>query len=76
MFRNTAKTAVLLAGLAGLMVAIGSLEVYANRVPMDVPPAQASHFIVYPITGRHIQFAGLFRTHPSTAERVARLRSR
>ena len=47
MFRNTRKTTVLLAGLGGLMVAIGSLFGFGN----------------------------LFRTHPTTAERVARLRA-
>ena len=28
-----------------------------------------------PLTGREVRFANLFRTHPTTAERVARLRS-
>ena len=46
----------------------------ARRVPMDVPPAQAQAFIVNPLTGRKVSFANLFRTHPSTEERVARLR--
>jgi heat shock protein HtpX len=41
---------------------------------MDIPPAQASHFIVNPLTGRRVSFGNLFRTHPSTSERVARLR--
>ena len=26
-----------------------------------------------PLTGRQVSFANLFRTHPTTAERVARL---
>jgi heat shock protein HtpX len=54
--------------------ALEKLEAYAQRVPMDVPPAQAQAFIVNPLTGREVSFANLFRTHPTTAERVARLR--
>ena len=54
--------------------ALEKLEAYAERVPMDVPPAQAQAFIVNPLTGRQVSFANLFRTHPTTAERVARLR--
>lgn len=59
-----------------LASALEKLEVYAGRVPMDVSPAQAQAFIVNPLTGRHVSFANLFRTHPTTAERVARLRQR
>jgi heat shock protein HtpX len=54
--------------------ALEKLDAYASRIPMDVPPAQASHFIVNPLTGRRVSFANLFRTHPTTSERVARLR--
>jgi heat shock protein HtpX len=54
--------------------ALEKLEAYSRQVPMDVPPAQASHFIVNPLNGRQVSFANLFRTHPTTAERVARLR--
>jgi heat shock protein HtpX len=67
------------AALAGsgepLAQALEKLENYANRVPMNIPPAQASHFIVNPLSGRKVSFANLFRTHPSTAERVTRLRA-
>jgi heat shock protein HtpX len=55
--------------------ALEKLEAYAGRVPMDVNPAQASHFIVNPLTNRKVSFGNLFRTHPSTEERVARLRA-
>jgi len=55
--------------------ALEKLEVTASRVPMDVPPAQAQAFIVNPLTGREVRFANLFRTHPTTEERVARLRA-
>jgi heat shock protein HtpX len=40
---------------------------------MDVPPAQAQAFIVNPLTGRKMSFANMFRTHPTTDERVRRL---
>jgi heat shock protein HtpX len=67
------------AALAGggepLAQALEKLEAYANRVPMDIAPAQASHFIVNPLSGRKVSFQNLFRTHPSTTERVARLRA-
>jgi heat shock protein HtpX len=55
--------------------ALEKLEAGAQRIPMDVQPAQAQAYIVNPLTGRKVQFANLFRTHPSTADRVARLRS-
>jgi heat shock protein HtpX len=55
--------------------ALEKLELGARRIPMDVNPAQAQAYIVNPLTGRQVQFANLFRSHPSTADRVARLRS-
>ena len=64
---------------APLASALEKLEAYANRVPMHIQPAQASHFIVNPLAAlegkRGAGFSGLFRTHPSTADRVARLRA-
>jgi heat shock protein HtpX len=54
--------------------ALAKLETAAQRVPMDVPPAQATLFIINPLTGRKAQFANLFRTHPPTQDRIARLR--
>jgi heat shock protein HtpX len=58
---------------APLAQALQKLEAYAARVPMDVAPAQAQKFIVNPLTGREVRFANLFRTHPTTEARVARL---
>jgi heat shock protein HtpX len=55
--------------------ALEKLEAGARRIPMDVNPAQAQAYIVNPLTGRQVQFANLFRSHPPTADRVARLRS-
>ena len=55
--------------------ALEKLERYANQVPMDVEPAQASAYIVNPLTGRKASVANLFRSHPETAQRIARLRA-
>jgi heat shock protein HtpX len=55
--------------------ALLKLEQGARRVPMDIDPAHAQAFIVNPLTGRKVQFANLFRSHPPTEERVARLRA-
>jgi heat shock protein HtpX len=41
---------------------------------MNVSPAEATAYIINPLTGRRVSFAGLFSTHPPTAERIARLR--
>ena len=52
--------------------ALLKLEAYAHRVPMErATPTTSSFFIVNPLTGK-----GLLRlsTHPSTEERVERLR--
>lgn len=56
--------------------ALQKIEAHAARVPMDVNPAQAAAYIVNPLTGRRVQFARLFLTHPPTDERVARLTGR
>jgi heat shock protein HtpX len=42
---------------------------------MDIRPEQAQAYIVNPLTGRQMRFANLFRSHPATEERVARLRA-
>jgi heat shock protein HtpX len=55
--------------------ALLKLEAAAKAIPMDVQPAQASKYIVNPLTGRKVSFAKLFTTHPPTEERVARLRA-
>jgi len=67
------------AGLIGtgepLARALLKLEAAAKAIPMDVQPAQASKYIVKPLTGSKVSFAKLFTTHPPTEERVARLRA-
>jgi heat shock protein HtpX len=54
--------------------ALEKIEAYAKQVPMEVDPAQATAYIINPLTGRKVNFSNLFQTHPPTAERIARLR--
>src|SRR5688572_17610293 len=56
-----------------LAKALEKLEVAAHMQPMNANPATAHLFIVNPLTGRSLM--RLFSTHPSTEERIARLRS-
>lgn len=53
--------------------ALERLEGFAKRIPMQVNPAGAHLAIVNPLAGSRGVMLGLFRTHPDTAERVARL---
>ncbi len=55
--------------------ALEKIEAYAKQVPMEIDPAQATAYIINPLTGRKVNFAGWFQTHPPTAERIARLRN-
>jgi heat shock protein HtpX len=54
--------------------ALLKLEQGAQQIPMNIDPAHAQAFIVNPLSGRKVQFANLFRTHPPVEDRVARLR--
>jgi heat shock protein HtpX len=56
--------------------ALEKIEATAEQVPMNIDPAQATAYIINPLTGRKANFAKLFTTHPPTAERIARLRDR
>lgn len=56
--------------------ALAKLDAGARRIPMDVNPAQATAYIVNPFTGRQVQFANLFMSHPPIEDRIQRLRSR
>ena len=58
----------------GLMSALEKLGAYNKRIPMDVPPATASLFIVAPLSAGQV-FSGLFSTHPPLSERIAVLRN-
>ena len=55
--------------------ALQRIDTMAARTPLDVSPAQASAYIVNPLTGRQVNFARLFLTHPPVEERIERLRS-
>ena len=55
--------------------ALEKIEAYVKQRPMDINPAQAQAYIVNPLTGRKFEFAGLWSSHPPTAERIHRLRS-
>jgi heat shock protein HtpX len=58
-----------------LASALGQIERAAERVPnypADANPATAHMFIINPLHGG---ISGLFATHPSTEERIARLRA-
>jgi heat shock protein HtpX len=54
--------------------ALEKIEASVKKVPMNIPPAEASAYIVNPLTGRKVDFGNLFTTHPPTAERIRRLR--
>jgi heat shock protein HtpX len=54
--------------------ALAKLEQGARSVPMNVDPVQAQKYIVNPLTGRKVQFANLFTTHPPMEDRIRRLR--
>jgi len=54
-----------------LISALGKLETYSKRIPMDASPSTAHLFIIKPFTGQW--FMNMFSTHPSTADRIARL---
>ena len=53
--------------------ALRKIEAHAKQIPMDVNPAEATAYIINPFTGRKVQFANLFMSHPPTEQRIARL---
>ncbi len=55
--------------------ALEKIEAYAKQRPMNVNPAQAQAYIVNPLSGRKVEFANLFSSHPPTADRIRRLRT-
>jgi heat shock protein HtpX len=58
--------------------ALLKIDHYAKQVPMDIDPAHATAYIINPLAGKPGRksgsFANLFRTHPPTDDRIARLR--
>jgi heat shock protein HtpX len=74
-FQADASAARITGDPGGLASALQRLESIAHRVPMQVNPAAAQLAIVNPLAGGRGQaLTGLFRTHPPTEARVARLR--
>jgi heat shock protein HtpX len=57
----------------GLASALEKLDQASKAIPMEATPATAHLFIVNPLSGGTLR--SLFSTHPSTEERVARLRA-
>lgn len=58
-----------------LASALAKIEAYAHQIPMptaEAHPETAQMMIINPLSGGWLQ--GLFSTHPSTEERIARLR--
>ena len=68
-----ARGAEIAGGPEGLISALRKLEVANHRIPMEVSPAQKHMFIVMPMTGEKGGMGDLFRTHPSTEKRIAKL---
>lgn len=54
--------------------ALQKIEASVKQVPMKIDPAQATAYIINPFTGRKVQFANMFSSHPPTEQRIARLR--
>ncbi len=54
--------------------ALEKIDAYAQQIPMNVDPAHATAYIINPLTGKQANFANLFRSHPPTEDRIARLR--
>jgi heat shock protein HtpX len=67
-----ARGAQLAGGPEGLISALKKLEVGNKQIPMNISPAESHMFIVKPLTGGE-GIAGLFRTHPPTEKRIAKL---
>jgi len=57
----------------GLASALGKLQMANRQIPMHANPSTAHMFIMNPLSARGIQ--NFFSTHPSTEERIARLRN-
>jgi diguanylate cyclase (GGDEF)-like protein len=72
-FQADAKGAEISGRPLSLAHALQDLDNYSHRIPMQVNPAAAQLAIVNPLAGSRGIGLNLFSTHPSTAERVARL---
>ena len=57
-----------------LISGLQKLDTWSQRIPMDATPATAHMFIIKPFSSGG-GLMSLFSTHPSTADRIARLRA-
>ena len=57
-----------------LASALGKLDAYSRRVPMQASPSTAHLFIIQPLLG--VNVGNLFSTHPPIAKRIERLTGR
>lgn len=73
-FAADASGAKMVGHANGLISALEKLGAYNKRIPMNVPPATASLFIVAPLSAGQV-FSGLFSTHPPLSERIAVLQN-
>lgn len=81
-FEADRSAAELLGSGQSLARALERIEIMATRMPMNVSPAQAQAYIHNPLAefqnqrrGTGVNLARLFSTHPSTEERIRRLRA-
>jgi heat shock protein HtpX len=58
-----------------LASALGKLDAYSRRLPMQATPSTAHLFIIQPLLGG-MSFGNLFSTHPPIAKRIERLTGR
>jgi heat shock protein HtpX len=58
-----------------LASALGKLDAYSRRLPMQASPSTAHLFIIQPLLGG-MSFGNLFSTHPPIAKRIERLTGR
>jgi len=56
-----------------LINGLKELGSWSKSIPMDATPSTAHMFIIMPFTGSSMM--RLFSTHPSTADRIARLQA-
>ena len=76
-FQADASAARLMGDGEPLALALEKLEVAAARIPSGVNPNQASSYIVDPLKAQAVgrrRRSNLFSTHPSTQDRIDRLR--
>ena len=68
-----ARGAKLCGSPEGLIGALKKLEVGNKQIPMEVNPALRQMFIVMPLSSEKGGFTEMFRTHPQTEKRIAKL---